>query len=96
MQTHDYWLIAAFFTLVLVPAPWLGRYLYRAMEGERTWLTPLLGPLERLSDQAGADHRAIPFDQRTVGLPGHRDLCDAGDGQGIGNPQHKGEGTKHR
>mgnify|MGYP006168526025 FL=1 len=52
MQTHDYWLIAAFFTLVLVPAPWLGRYLYRAMEGERTWLTPLLGPLERLCYRA--------------------------------------------
>ena len=52
MQTHDYWLIAAFFVLVLVPAPWLGRYLYRAMEGERTWLTPLLGPLERLCYRA--------------------------------------------
>ncbi len=47
MQTHDYWLLIAFFVLVLAPAPLLGRYLYRAMEGERTLLSPLLGPLER-------------------------------------------------
>jgi K+-transporting ATPase ATPase A chain len=48
MHANDYWLIAAFFILVLAPAPWLGRYLYRAMEGERTWLTPLFQPVERL------------------------------------------------
>ncbi len=48
MNTHDYWMIAAFFALVLIPAPWLGRYLFLAMEGERTWLTPVLGPIERL------------------------------------------------
>ncbi|WP_286785842.1 MULTISPECIES: potassium-transporting ATPase subunit KdpA [Pseudomonas] len=47
MQTSDYWQLIAFFVLVLAPAPWLGRYLYRAMEGERTLLSPLLGPLER-------------------------------------------------
>ncbi|WP_163011041.1 potassium-transporting ATPase subunit KdpA, partial [Pseudomonas viridiflava] len=27
--------------------PWLGRFYYRVMEGERTWLTPVLGPVER-------------------------------------------------
>ncbi|MCQ4284914.1 potassium-transporting ATPase subunit KdpA [Pseudomonas stutzeri] len=48
MNTHDYWMIAAFFALVLIPAPWLGRYLFRAMEAERTWLTPVLGPIERI------------------------------------------------
>lgn len=48
MHANDYWLIAAFFILVLAPAPWLGRYLYRAMEGERTWLTPVFQPVERL------------------------------------------------
>ncbi len=48
MHVNDYWLIAAFFILVLAPAPWLGRYLYRAMEGERTWLTPVFQPVERL------------------------------------------------
>lgn len=52
MHANDYWLIAAFFILVLAPAPWLGRYLYRAMEGERTWLTPMLAPLERLCYRA--------------------------------------------
>ncbi len=52
MHANDYYLIAAFFILVLVPAPWLGRYLYRAMEGERTWLTPVLAPVERLCYRA--------------------------------------------
>ncbi len=52
MHANDYWLIAAFFTLVLVPAPWLGSYLFRAMEGERTWLTPVLEPVERLCYRA--------------------------------------------
>ena len=48
MHANDYWLIAAFFILVLVPAPWLGRYLFRVMEGQHTWLTPMLAPVERL------------------------------------------------
>lgn len=56
MQVHDFGLILAFFVLVLAPAPWLGRYLYRAMEGQRTLLTPLLQPLERLCYRvAGVD-----------------------------------------
>lgn len=57
MHANDYWLLAAFFLLVLAPAPWLGRYLFRAMEGQRTWLTPVLGPVERLC------YRAAGIDQ---------------------------------
>ncbi|MDG9924153.1 MULTISPECIES: potassium-transporting ATPase subunit KdpA [unclassified Pseudomonas] len=58
MQLQDYGLILAFFVLVLAPAPWLGRYLYRAMEGERTLLTPLLQPIERICYRvAGVDSR---------------------------------------
>ncbi|MEB0042244.1 MULTISPECIES: potassium-transporting ATPase subunit KdpA [unclassified Pseudomonas] len=48
MHSYDYLLIVAFFALVLLPAPWLGRFYYRIMEGERTFLTPVLGPLERV------------------------------------------------
>ncbi|AYC33367.1 potassium-transporting ATPase subunit KdpA [Pseudomonas cavernae] len=47
MQVQDYWLILAFFVLVLAPAPFLGRYLFRVMEGQKTLLSPLLGPVER-------------------------------------------------
>ena len=47
MQFQDVWLLLAFFVLVLAPAPFLGRYLYRAMEGQKTLLTPLLQPVER-------------------------------------------------
>ncbi|MCG8296470.1 potassium-transporting ATPase subunit KdpA [Pseudomonas entomophila] len=47
MHSYDYLLLLAFFAIVLLPAPWLGRFYYKVMEGQRTWLSPLLGPLER-------------------------------------------------
>lgn len=47
MHDNDWLLLAAFSLLVLAPAPFLGRYFYRVMEGQRTWLSPLLHPLER-------------------------------------------------
>jgi K+-transporting ATPase ATPase A chain len=48
MQVQDYWLILAFIALVLVPAPFLGRYFFNAMEDKRNLLSPVLQPLERL------------------------------------------------
>ncbi len=48
MHSYDFTLILAFFALVLLPAPFIGRYLYRVMEGEKTWLSPVLQPVERL------------------------------------------------
>ncbi|PWB30734.1 potassium-transporting ATPase subunit KdpA [Pseudomonas sp. SDI] len=47
MHSYDYAVLLAFFALVLLPAPWLGRFYYKVMEGQRTWLSPVLGPLER-------------------------------------------------
>lgn len=47
MHGYDYGLILAFFALVLIPAPFLGRFYYRVMEGQRTWLSTILGPMER-------------------------------------------------
>ncbi|MEG0861342.1 MAG: potassium-transporting ATPase subunit KdpA [Pseudomonas sp.] len=47
MHSYDYALLLAFFALVLVPAPWLGRFYYKVMEGQRTWLSSVLGPVER-------------------------------------------------
>ncbi|WP_341520448.1 potassium-transporting ATPase subunit KdpA [Pseudomonas sp. G.S.17] len=48
MHSYDYLLILAFLALVLLPAPLLGRFYYRVVEGERTWLTPVLRPVENL------------------------------------------------
>ena len=49
-------LILAFFMLVLVPAPFLGRFYYRVMEGQRTFLTPVFAPVERFCYRiAGVD-----------------------------------------
>lgn len=47
MHSYDYLLLLAFFAIVLLPAPWLGRFYYKVMEGQRTWLSPLLGSVER-------------------------------------------------
>jgi K+-transporting ATPase ATPase A chain len=59
MHGYDYGLILAFLALVLIPAPFLGRFYYNVMEGQRTWLTPLLSPLERFCYRmAGVDAQA--------------------------------------
>ncbi|PRN04539.1 ATPase [Pseudomonas sp. LLC-1] len=47
MHSYDFALLLAFFAIVLLPAPWLGRFYYRVMEGQRTWLSPLLSPVEQ-------------------------------------------------
>ncbi|MBH3330662.1 MULTISPECIES: potassium-transporting ATPase subunit KdpA [Pseudomonas] len=64
MDSQAAFLILAFLALTFLPAPFLGRYFYRALEGERTWLTFVGGPLERLTlkvvgtDGRGQDWRA--------------------------------------
>ena len=56
MHSYDYGLLLAFFALVLLPAPWLGRFYYKVMEGQRTWLTPVFGPVEKVCYRvAGVD-----------------------------------------
>jgi len=56
MHSYDYRLMLAFFALVLLPAPWLGRFYYKVMEGRRTWLSPVLGPVEKVCYRiAGVD-----------------------------------------
>ncbi|MBC3498747.1 potassium-transporting ATPase subunit KdpA [Pseudomonas sp. SWRI100] len=47
MHSYDFALLLAFFAIVLLPAPWLGRFYYKVMEGQRTWLSPVVGPLEQ-------------------------------------------------
>ncbi|SDH77171.1 potassium-transporting ATPase subunit KdpA [Pseudomonas panipatensis] len=48
MNSHDVLLIVVFLGLVLLPAPLLGRFYYQVMEGRRTFLSPVLAPVERL------------------------------------------------
>ncbi|MHB9800111.1 potassium-transporting ATPase subunit KdpA [Pseudomonas sp. MT3] len=47
MNSHDLLLIVVFLALVLVPAPFLGRFYYKVMEGQRTFLSPVFLPVER-------------------------------------------------
>ena len=70
MQVQDYGLILAFFVLVLVPAPFIGRFIHRAMEGQRTFLTPLFAPVERFCYRiAGVDpHSEQDWKTYTVAL----------------------------
>ncbi|MDN6860203.1 potassium-transporting ATPase subunit KdpA [Pseudomonas sp. CAN2814] len=56
MNSHDVLLIVAFLALVLVPAPFLGRFYYKVMEGQRTFLSPLFLPVERAIYRACGVH----------------------------------------
>ena len=47
MSTGDFLTLATLGLAILVVTPFLGRYIYRVMEGERTFLSPVLGPIER-------------------------------------------------
>ncbi len=48
-MTSNGWLqIAVFFGVILLAAKPMGLYMARVYEGKRTWLDPVLGPIERL------------------------------------------------
>src|SRR4051812_30721053 len=48
-MTWNGWMqIAVFFLLILACAKPLGLYMATVMEGRRTWLSPVIGPAERL------------------------------------------------
>jgi len=48
-MTSNGWLqIGVFFALVLLGAKPMGLYMARVYEGKKTWLDPVLGPVERL------------------------------------------------
>ena len=48
-MTSNGWLqIAVFFGVILLTAKPMGLYMARVYEGKRTWLDPVLGPIERL------------------------------------------------
>lgn len=48
MAFLDYLSVAAYFAALLVLTPFLGSYMARALSGQRVFLTPVLGPVERL------------------------------------------------
>ena len=47
MSLGDFLTLATIALALLVVTPFLGRYMYRVMEGERTFLSPILRPVER-------------------------------------------------
>ncbi|MFJ3483691.1 potassium-transporting ATPase subunit KdpA [Pseudomonas sp. NPDC090202] len=68
MHGYDYLLILAFFALVLLPAPLLGRFYYKVMEGQRTWLTPVMGPVERICYRLSGVDPAVEQNWKTYTL----------------------------
>ncbi|MBL8032805.1 MAG: potassium-transporting ATPase subunit KdpA [Leptospiraceae bacterium] len=48
MSERDYWQLAIYFAAVLILSPFIGKYVARVFQGEKTLFTPLLGWLERL------------------------------------------------
>ena len=47
MTTNGWLQIAMYFVAILAVTPPLGRFMTRVFNRERTWLDPVLGPLER-------------------------------------------------
>ena len=47
MSLNDALTLAALAVAILIVTPFLGRYIYRVMEGQRTLLSPVLRPIER-------------------------------------------------
>ena len=47
MSVGDLLTLVALGLAVLIVTPFLGRYIHRVMEGERTFLSPVLRPVER-------------------------------------------------
>ena len=69
MDSQAAFLILAFLALTFLPAPFLGRFYYRALEGERTWLTFLGAPLERLTLKlVGTDGRGQDWRTYAIAL----------------------------
>ena len=59
MPLSDLLTLVAFFAVVVLITPFLGRYIARVMEGERTILSPVLRPVERgIYRVAGIDEAA--------------------------------------
>jgi K+-transporting ATPase ATPase A chain len=48
MSLNDFLTLATLALAIVVATPFLGRYMYRVMEGERTLLSPILQPVERV------------------------------------------------
>jgi K+-transporting ATPase ATPase A chain len=53
MKPHDWIQVFLFIGLLLAMTPLVGKFMHRVFSGERTFLTPVLGPLERLIYKLG-------------------------------------------
>ncbi|MBV6494877.1 MAG: Potassium-transporting ATPase potassium-binding subunit [Turneriella sp.] len=49
MNSYDYLQVALYIAALIIPAPFLGRYMARVFSGERTWLHPVLAPVENIT-----------------------------------------------
>ena len=47
MSLSDFLTLATLALAILIATPFIGRYIYRVMEGERTFLSPVIRPIER-------------------------------------------------
>jgi K+-transporting ATPase ATPase A chain len=61
-----------YLSLLLLLAKPLGAYMARAYHGERTFLDPRIGTLERLLCRAAGVHASKEIDRKTCGLAARR------------------------
>lgn len=61
MSTSDFTQIVIYLGLLAVAAPFLGKWMARALSGEKTFLTPVVGWLEALSYRLGGVKPEAPM-----------------------------------
>lgn len=49
MTSRDLLQVLIYFAALLILAPFIGRFMARVFQGERTWLSPVLAPIERFT-----------------------------------------------
>lgn len=56
MSSHDLLIIVLFIGILVAFTPLLGKWLANVLQGKRSWLSPVLGPVERCTYRvAGVD-----------------------------------------
>lgn len=53
MHSSDWIQLALFFSVLLLSVPLLGGYMAKVYAGQKTWLSPVIAPLERLVYRLG-------------------------------------------
>jgi K+-transporting ATPase ATPase A chain len=64
MTSRDLLQVLIYFAALLILAPFIGRFMARVFQGERTWLSPILGPMEHFTYRLSGIKPAVEMNWR--------------------------------